>query len=381
MTGPDKQNLVLLMFFLNKSRLQPAWALGLLAIPLLGWSQTASADADKAWLQANELVGQFRRGHADVLRWEQAQMTTVGSVPAVTVHALDLTAPETAVELAWKAHQSSTAPTLAHLGREYRALLLTGRWDGLNVAQIAKLEGLDQVVDLAIAARKAWLQATASRMALVPAKVALDAAQVAEELGQRMVAVGNWSKLAQIPQQQAWATAQLNWHRAQYTAAQDQAKLLQLLELSGQYPAVQLPTALPTVPKQAMAEDTFNARLQETQAQVHTWRRPRHRAVTQLAYQAYLSSHAVATITEEQVVRLQDLVTEESQLHYNGMLKSTWDLLGEIKKQAQARSDLMTAQRNFAFATLDLASALLGNEPEALVSLGGGSGDPEPKAH
>lgn len=242
------------------------------------------------------------------------------------------------------------------------------------------VDGLDEVVDLAIAARKAWLQATASQLALAPAKVALDAAQVAKELGQRMVAVGNWSKLAQAPQQQAWTTAQLNWQRAQYAAAQDQAKLLQLLELGGKYQAVRLGSALPAVPKQAMAEGEFNNRLQKIQAQVNALRRDRHRGVTQLAYQAYLGSHAVAT-TQDEVLKLQDFVTEESQLHYNGMLKSTWDLLGEVKNQAQARSDLISTQRDFALATLYLESALFGNEPDALASLGGGAADAAPKAH
>lgn len=111
-------------------------------VPLLGWSQAAPADADKAWLQANELVGQFRRGHADVLKWEQAQAKAAGSAPAVPVHALDLTTPEAAVELAWKAHRS-TARTLDRLGRDNRTLLLAGRLGGWAAGRIgSRLEHL-----------------------------------------------------------------------------------------------------------------------------------------------------------------------------------------------------------------------------------------------
>lgn len=355
--------------------------MALALLPVLAWPQTAPVDADQAWRQANEWVGQFPRGHADWLKWEQAQAKALRpATPEVPANALDLSTAETAVELAWKAHPSM-ASTLNRLGSANRAWVASGRWTELDPTLSWRLDGLDEVLELAVTVRKAWLQATASQLALAPRKVSLDAAQVAHTLGQRMVAVGNWNTLALAPHQLAWANAQLNWQRAQYAAAQDQARLLALLQLSGRYDAVRLAQALPAVPEQAMGASEFTQQLQKIQSQVNALRRDRHRGVAQLAYRAYLGSHAVATITRNEVQKLQEQVTEETQLHYNGMLKSTWELLAEVQTQAQTRADVIDAQRDFALAALDLQWALFGGEPQALAALGGASAEAAPQGH
>jgi hypothetical protein len=365
----------------NRSGIRFKGVFVLALLPVLGWAQTPTVDADKAWRQANDLVGQFRRGHADLLKWEHEQAKSPGqAVPDVPVNALDLRSPEAAVDLAWKSHPS-VVKTLYRLGSSNRTLVLSGRWTELDPSLSWKLEDLDEALDLAVSVRKAWLQATASQLALEPIKVSLEAAQVAQELGQRMVAVGNWSKLALTPYQLTFANAQLNWQRAQYAAAQDQARLLKLLQLPGRYDAVRLPDAMPTVPDQAMSEPEFNKRLQAIQVQVNALRRDRHRGATQLAYRAYLGSHAVAKITQNEVIKLRDSISEETLLHYSGMLKSTWELIAEVQNQAQARVDFINAQRDFALAEIDLQSSLFGNEPEGLSSLGGASADTASKGH
>lgn len=357
------------------------WVLGLALLPMAGWAQTADADASKAWRQANDLVGQFRRGHADLLKWEQSQENaSKGAAAASPVNTLDLSSAESAVELAWKVHPE-LAGTLDRLGSANRALVIAGRWTELDPALSWKLEGLDEVIDLAVAARKAWLQATASQLALAPMQLALDAAQAAQELGQRMVAVGNWSKLAQAPQQLAWANARLNWQRAQYAAAQDRARLLRLLQLSGRYAALRLPPALPAVPDRIMDDVEFNERLRNIQNEVPALRRERHRSAAQLAYQAYLGSHAVALVTQNEIAKVRDQVLEDTQLHYSGMLKSTWELLGEVQNQAQTRVALIGSQRDFSIAALDLNWALFAGEPESLTALGSAAADAAPSAH
>ncbi|MEZ5701495.1 MAG: hypothetical protein R3E42_05270 [Burkholderiaceae bacterium] len=75
-------------------------------------------------------------------------------------------------------------------------------------------------------------------------------------------------------------------------------------------------------------------------------------------------------------------MTEETVLHYNGMLKSVWDLLGEVRNQAAAEVDAIGAQRDFWLAEADLQWTLQGGAPARLVSLGGGSVSPgESAAH
>lgn len=173
----------------------------------------------------------------------------------------------------------------------------------------------------------------------------------------------------------------MNWHRAQYAAARDEAALLKGLRLAGRYTGVKLPGALPPLGDQAMSESQFSTRLQQVQTQVQALRRDRHAAAARLAYQAHTGSHAVATITLHQVLKLREWITDETQLHYNGMLKSTWDLLAEVQNQAQARADLINAQRDAAVASVDLQWALFGGEPDGLPALGGSSAEASPKAH
>lgn len=122
--------------------------------------------------------------------------------------------------------------------------------------------------------------------------------------------------------------------------------LLKLLQLSGKYNVVRLADALPAVPEKVMSEAEFNNQLQKIQVQVNALRRDRHRSAAQLAYQAYLGSHAVAAITQNEVLKLRDSMTEETQLHYNGMLKSTWEL--SVNAKSGRRTDLISAQRDLA---------------------------------
>ena len=52
--------------------LWPVIALGLVSMPLA--AQTTSPGAETDWRRANEAVGQLKRGHADALKWEQANV-------------------------------------------------------------------------------------------------------------------------------------------------------------------------------------------------------------------------------------------------------------------------------------------------------------------
>lgn len=69
-------------------------------------------------------------------------------------------------------------------------------------------------------------------------------------------------------------------------------------------------------------------------------------------------------------------------LHYNGMLKSSWDLLGEVQNQAQAQAGALAARRDFEIAQIDLQWLLLGGESASLLSLGTGSSEaPQSAGH
>ena len=97
-----------------KNKVMPMLTLGLV---VAHWGAQAQVQDDvvQDWRKANETVGQFPRGHADVLRWEKSQPTTLAATPdAVPEFALPSTSD--AIRAAWKVHRELASP-LARLGR------------------------------------------------------------------------------------------------------------------------------------------------------------------------------------------------------------------------------------------------------------------------
>lgn len=353
--------------------------LGWVAGPMLVMAQTlphpatAPAAPEQVWRGANTAVGQFPRGHADLLKWEQSQAPVTAAMTVAMPNFALATAGQ-AVRQAWRAHPELARP-LAQLGATQADLLADGRWLELDPGLNWRIHDFGELLEVAVQARKAWTDAVASQQALRPLRQALAAAEAAQELGQRMVSVGNWSRLQQTQVQLARSQAQLKLRRSQYAAAQAQARLLKTLGLNGSHASVSLPDQLPELAADAMTEAEFQRRLAAIQSELPRGNRQRNQADAPLAFEAYLASHAIARSARDEVLQLRAFITEETLLHYNGMLKSTWDLLAEVQNQSQAQADALAARRDFEVAQIDLHWLLLGGEPASLLSLGAGGSE------
>jgi hypothetical protein len=357
----------------------PVMVLGFVSIPLTLSAQTTAPDSGTDWRNANDAVGQLKRGHADVLKWEKANespSTTQGQV----ANGLKLLTIEDITRQAWRAHRD-LARSLTRLDTATVAHIVTGRWTEVDPSLQRKVDGMDEVLEVAVQGRKAWLQAVATRQALAQYRAALDATEAANELGRRMVNVGNWSKLQQTQMQLAQSTAKMNLVRAQYTADQAQAGLIKLLGLRGQYTHVTLPDSLPDVPPQLVPRDEWRKKVTAIQAQLPIAEGIRNQSNVELALAAYQASHALVKGTRDEVLKVREFISEETLLHYNGMLSSVWDLLDESRNQSQAVIDAIGARRDFWIAEADLQWVLQGGEPESFVSLGGGGDTAAPAAH
>jgi outer membrane protein TolC len=340
---------------------------------------------EPAWRAANAAVGQFPRGHADLLKWEQEQARVAAPAPApATPEArpdLTLATAEQAVRQAWRAHRELARP-LARLDATQAQQLADGRWLELDPSLNWRIDDFGELLEAAVQARKAWTEAVLGRETLTPLRQALAAAEAAHELGQRMVSVGNWSRLQQAPVQLARTQARMNLHRAQYAAAEAQARLLKTLGLSGLHDAVGLPAQLPALTDDGMSEAEFRRRLGAIQSELPRGNRPRNQADAVLAFEAYQASLALASASQDELLPLRQYISEETVLHYNGMLKSSWDLLTEVQNQAQARTGALAARRDFELARIELQSVLLGGESAGAFSLGAGGGAaPQPAGH
>jgi hypothetical protein len=356
----------------------PAMALGLVSVPLALAAQTTAPGAETDWRRANEAVGQLKRGHADVLKWEQVNVPPPALQGPVAA-SLKLLTIEDVTRQAWRNHLDLAQP-LARLGAANVALIAEGRWTEVDPGLRRKVDDMDEVLQVAAQARKAWLQALAARQALAQYQAMLDAAEVASELGQRMVNVGNWSALQQARVQGAHLSAQMNRTRAQYAATQAQTSLIKTLGLTGKVASVTLPEALPELPLQLMPMDALQQKALAIRAQLPVAESLRSQAHSNMALAAYQASHALLKDSRD-ALKTQTFINAETVLHYNGMLSSVWDVLHPPRTHSQAAIDAINAQRDFWIAEADLQWVLQGGEPDSFVSLGGGAEGAAPAAH
>jgi outer membrane protein TolC len=353
------------------------------------------------WRRANEAVGQFPRGHADVLRWEQARQP---QAPAASAAAAGALSRERAVELALR-----DAP--AWLGRP-----------GLSAFEQSGLRR--QVRERSIEVERAWVDAVISRQALEHSRQALEAAELGAELARRMREVGHWSRARALQEDLPLWQARSRQVQAERVAAQALGHLWQYLgaALSLQEVAAQLPRdwaeplpppggALDVLQQQALqahphwAIEASNAQRliaavgdgQLSQARQSALRAVREReplAAGQLdprrdrlshaqhealqasaaadrlerqvrsqvamAHAAYSVVHGQATTVQAQLLELARQWEQETLLRYNGMLSSTWQLLASARGRIEAVDALLQARRQGWHAHLDLQAVLSG---------------------
>lgn len=359
-------------------KLWPALVLGLLLMPLALAAQTTAPGAETDWRRANEAVGQLKRGHADALKWEQANLPPEAAQDPASGEIKLLTI-EDVTRQAWRNHRDLARP-LARLGTANVGLLLAGRWTDIDPGLQRKVDDMHEVLEVAVQARHVWLQALAARQTLAPHRAMVIAADAASELGQRMVNVGNWSALQHARVRLVQSSAQMNLARAQYAAAQAQARLIKTLGLTGKVATVALPQALPELPPEFVPLETWQQKALAVQAHLPEAEVRRNQANFTLALAAYQASHALATGTRD-ALKTQEFISEETVLRYNGMLSSVWDVLDAARNQAQAAVDAIGAQRDFWIAEADLQWVLQGGAPDNFLSLGLGGEAAAPAGH
>lgn len=354
---------------------RPALALGLAIAPWLVQAQGADVAA-QGWRQANETVGQFPRGHADVWRWEQSQPAVAATQDAAAQNipiTLTLNTPAEAVRQAWKMHPDLAAP-LARLGADHVELIATGRWSELDPSLQRRIHKVDEVLEVAASTHKAWLDAVAERQTLKSLENAQTAAEAAAELGRRMVSVGTWNRMQQAQVALAESSARMDLKLARLAARQAEQALLKTMGLETLHQRVALPDRLPDAPTVPITEAQWQQRLLAIQGQLPMAEARRAAGSARQAYDVYLLALDLHRHHREDVLPKRELIGEETLLRYNGMLASVWDLLADVGVRSQAVAATIAAQRDALVAQIDLDWVLQGGQPTAWVALGGAGG-------
>ena len=393
---------------------------------------TAAATPDKApppqqtadWKAANEAVGTFPRGHADILRWEQSRAPA--APPKTTGTATPWTLPQ-ATAAAMRARPDLLAQP------------------SLNPQEAAELR--TRALALSQQVERAWIQAVAAQQGLAYQRQVLEAAEAGNELARRMTQVGNWSAARQMREELALWDAQAQWmfaQQQQQAATEALWRLLDNTAPSAQALPEHLPAQLPPLPagptgksdaleQQALqqhprwpwldqqarllaqgltpadrqrliklpqeavaaAQGQWPARLEtrgtgwshalekavEAEAEAAALER-QIRSDVRLALTAWQTARQVAVQSRQQVQRLHTALQDETLLRYNGMLASTWDLLAAARTRVTSVHAALQAERDAWLAHADL-QAVLNGLPYAgtTLSTSGASAAATPAGH
>ena len=147
---------------------------GIALLPMQAGSESAQLAQQPAnWQQANEQVGQFLRGHMDILKAESRSATSAKASESAASRG-ELLILETARQRALEAR-----PSL------FTAGALSAAEQSIQLATVTAL-----LADV----QRAWTQAVGAQILLSHQENATQAAQIGYELAQRMGKVGNWGE-------------------------------------------------------------------------------------------------------------------------------------------------------------------------------------------
>lgn len=383
------------------------------------------------WQDANRAVAQFPRGHADVLRWEQKNMPPLQEASAhpdagrlTLAQAQRLALQDEAkwlkpgmsemdkaevrqqmaalrrdVQKLW-VDAVASRQSVAH-SRDILAVAQAGAELGQRMAQIGNWSRARQIQeelllwDAKARLDKAQLQADRALQALwqrigagmtpqtlvqqLPLHLPLDApSDGGAGVGSGALAQGGVSAQDLAALQAQALQAHLRWPLEDLQAR----RLMAGLGLSdADQQAAQQALAELAVQERPMwdarrmrwghaFENAWKARLQADRLARQV------RADVQLAVNAYQQARQTAQHTQAQVLRLHTELAQETQLRYNGMLKSTWDLLASARTRIDSVDAALQAQRQLWLAHADLSAVLAGLPYPVMASDASGTTGP-----
>lgn len=181
------------------------------------------------WVQANKNVGQFLRGHSDVLKAESKSKAKTSSIQ-----------PDAHVTASTPAQYNPlTLDEAKRLALESRpSLFLVGTESMIDQNQQAI-----QVTELMTKIERAWVNAVGSELILKFEHDATEATKIAQELALRMGKVGNWEASKVIDVSLMAATQQLKLVKVQQKTSDTRQDLVKLIMTD----SFTLPNVLPAI--------------------------------------------------------------------------------------------------------------------------------------
>ena len=90
------------------------------------------------------------------------------------------------------------------------------------------------------------------------------------------------------------------------------------------------------------------------------------------AYQNYRGNYDIARHYEREVLPLRQLISDETMLNYNAMIRDLFTLLAEARARISANVQALDARRDFWLASVDLQAAIIGGRGATEAAAGSG---------
>ena len=126
-------------------------------------------------------------------------------------------------------------------------------------------------------------------------------------------------------------------------------------------------TAAPNIDNLSLLRDAALARTVAAEAELLQLAAER-RSMAREAWTALQLRHASARHARDVVAKLQAAIEQETQLRYNGMLQSTWELLASARERMASLDTALQAQRDYWLAQADWQALLGGADVAAPAS-------------
>lgn len=376
----------------------------------VAWPEHDPALGEGDWREANDTVGRFERGHIDLLRWEAANLPkaadaadsrpllTAGSAvrmafaqrPALfTTSGMNAqeraVADVASVELARDVQQAwigavAAQAELRNAEREFEAASVADELAARMTA--AGNWGRDRLVGKRLDLADAAIALTQARHATFAAREALiRAAGLSGEAAQfslptelpplpKEVQTADDIEAEVVRSHPLLAVAAADAERADTTLSQGDRALWQAASEAALPDAgdATLPTTAPYIDLRRTPLSHDVQRALRTRAEA-TSLAVRVRSQAREAWHGYATAHEVATLLRARSVPLTTEREDDMLLRYNGMLKSTWDVIDATRDRGATESAALAAERDFWLAHINLQAVLAGAE-----HIGGGSG-------
>jgi hypothetical protein len=361
------------------------------------------------WRRANDRVAEFPRGHADLLRLEAN--TPAAAEPAASGPALDMAQaqrlslrqrPDLFVRAGMNEPERGKVQSayVAHVREVQRAWITAVAARHSLRLMTESLQAASTGVELGQRMVQAgnWSQARLMREQLTEAgaRQAWASAQQAQRLADSSLALllGHWDAtsagqvLAALPAQLPALPEQLSpgpglnpaqveaavlashptlaWRRLEVqrlnnALGQQRSEAWQQALDSALQTTVASPWSAPEIKDLRLLRDHALERAVSAEADLMAAAAAR-RAMARTGWEQLQAQHASAQLALNGVARLQTALKQETQLRYNGMLLSTWDLLAQARERMASLDAASQAQRDFWLAQTDWQTLLAGGD-------------------